>query len=97
VATLDAHDAEVPDGAASVHMFIPSWYDGGTTAAVSDAWQARRPGIPFINLVDRDQVGDYSDPDFFVDFWHLSEVGSEAVSRAAGAQLCPVIAQRITN
>jgi hypothetical protein len=95
IATLDAHDREVPDSALPVHMFIPSYYDAGTTSAVTAAWRERRPGVPIVDLVDESMVGDYSDPGFFIDYWHLSQMGSEEVSRAAGQQLCPIVRERL--
>jgi hypothetical protein len=91
ITTLEAHSERAPSGSQPVHMLIPSFYDGATTAAVSEEWNERHPETPLFNLVDEELVGDYSDPSFFIDYWHLSQRGSDSVSVAAAAQLCPVI------
>ncbi len=95
MSTLDEHDEHTPSGSLGVHMLVPTIFDAAMTSAVTDTWRDRRPDIPIINLVDRSLVGDYDDPDFFVDYIHLSELGGAAVSRAAAAQLCPIVRDRL--
>ncbi len=89
IATLDALMAEIPDESTGVEVFIPSYYDEGTIRAVQSAWQERGRTAPFINLVDRDLVGDYDDPAFFIDYWHLSQLGGDRVSTALGPAAVP--------
>lgn len=93
VKTVAAHIDAMPDDTTRVHAFIPSFYDAGTTAAIVDAWNANGRPEPVINLVDTELVGDYSDPSYFIDFWHLSEVGSVATSTALAEQLCPIVTE----
>ena len=93
----EAQRTALPRGSQPVHMFIPSYYDGATIAAVAEEWNERHPETPLFNLVDEELVGDYSDPSFFIDYWHLSQRGSEAVSAAAAVQLCPVIEANVAD
>lgn len=95
VRTLEAHTAQTPEGALAVEMFIPSYYDEGTTSAVAAAWRDRHPNLPVVDLVESDLVGDYTDPTYFLDYWHLSEHGSEMVSRAAAEALCPMVESEV--
>ena len=97
ITTLERHSERAPRGSQPVHMFIPSFYDGATLAAVAQEWNERHPETPLFNLVDEELIGDYSDPSFFIDYWHLSQRGSEAVSAAAAAQLCPVIEANVAD
>jgi hypothetical protein len=91
IATIAAHADVVPSGATAVQLWIPSYDDAGTIEAVKKEWERRGHTEPMISLVDEALVGDYTDPDFFIDYWHLSEAGSIAVSRAAASQLCPIV------
>jgi hypothetical protein len=97
IATIEAHVDVVPSAAAAVQMWIPSYYDEGLIDAIAAEWRRRGHEEPMISLVDDALVGDYTDPSFFIDYWHLSEKGSEAVSRAAAAQLCPIVADAVED
>lgn len=91
IETVAAHIDAMPEDATRVHAFMPSFYDAGTTASVVEGWVASGRTEPIINLVDENVVGDYTDPSYFLDFWHLSETGSVAVSTALAEQLCPIV------
>ncbi len=95
VDTVAAHVDAVPESATAVQIFIPSYYDAGTLDAVVDGWQAAGRSEPIVNLVDVDLIGDYRDPSFFIDYWHLSERGSTAVTIAAAEALCPIVSERL--
>jgi hypothetical protein len=97
IATLEAHVDVVPESATAVQMWIPSYYDAGVIDAVTAEWQRTGHPEPMISLVDESLVGDYTDPDFFIDYWHLSEAGSRAVSRAAAAELCPIVEEALAD
>jgi hypothetical protein len=97
ITTLEAHVDVVPESATAVQMWIPSYYDSGLIEAVEAEWERSGHAEPMINLVDESLVGDYTDPDFFIDYWHLSEAGSSAVSRAAAAQLCPIVEDALAD
>jgi hypothetical protein len=97
ITTVAAHLDVVPETSTAVQMWIPSYYDAGLLESITAEWERRGHREPMINLVDESLVGDYTDPDFFIDYWHLSEAGSIAVSRAAAAQLCPIVDEALAD
>ncbi|MEM9134685.1 MAG: hypothetical protein AAGE88_20210 [Actinomycetota bacterium] len=92
---LGAHMDNVPEGSQGVQLFLPSFFDEGTLADIEDGWAAEGRQEPIVNLVDTDLIGDYTDPTYFLDFWHLSPTGSEIVSKAAARELCPLIQREV--
>ncbi len=91
LATIDANVASAPDGATAVHALIPSELDGLAAAQVTEAWRSSDREALLLNLVDEALVGDFTEPAFWSDDRHVSQMGSERVSHALGAELCPVI------
>ena len=90
-AIFSAHAEEIPADSSFVQLFVPSFFDEGTIDAVIAEWERRGRSEPAISVVDEALIGDYTDPAYFIDYWHLSEVGSDAVSTAVGRELCPII------
>lgn len=95
LAIVSAHMDAVPDDSQAVQLFLPSFFDEGTLGAIEEGWAESGRTEPIINLVDPELIGDYTDPAFFLDFWHLSPIGSETVSKAAAHQLCPIIQREL--
>ncbi len=92
VRTIRAHVDAVPAGSRPLHVLIPSEFDAGTAAAVTEAWEAAGEEAPLLNLVDEDAVGRFTDPAFWFDRDHLSRAGAVATSRALGRRICDVAA-----
>lgn len=95
LAIVESHMDAVPADAQGVQLFLPSFFDEGTLGAIEQGWAESGRTEPIVNLVDTELIGDYTDPTFFLDFWHLSPLGSEVVSKAAARQLCPLIEQEL--
>lgn len=93
VATIEAHMAEVPEGTLAVHMLLPSFFDAGTAAAVETAWNAEPRRGHLLNLLDDDRIGDYTNPDYWIDRWHVNEAGTGELSRAAAQTVCRLLAE----
>lgn len=105
VEAIAQHVEKVPEGSSPVQVFVPSYYDAGTLDAIVDAVEAEAASDPefaarirdavVTNLVDDARVGDYTDPSFFIDYWHLSESGGDATTRALAEVVCPTVSARV--
>jgi len=91
VATIEAHMAEVPEGTIAVHVLVPSFFDPGTAAAVTKAWNEEPRRGHLLNLLADDRIGDYTDPDYWIDRWHVNETGTGELSRATGQTVCALL------
>jgi hypothetical protein len=91
ITTIDAIQDLAPEGVASAHVLIPSYFDSDSATAVVDAWAERQMPRPLINLVTESAVPGFTTPDVWVDATHLNRRGAESLSRAFGTALCNAI------
>lgn len=93
LSTIDAHVEQAPEGSTAIHVLIPSDFDASSAAQITAAWNDSGRSDLLLNLVDESLVGDFTDPGYWSDRFHVNEIGTAAISEALGVQICGVISQ----
>jgi hypothetical protein len=91
VGTIESLLDAMPEGVTKVQALIPSDFDAGTAARIREAWVAAGHTEELLNLVDESLVGDFTDPSYWSDTYHVEEVGAVRISRALGEQMCRIV------
>lgn len=91
VSTIDAHVSKVPAGAQAVHVLLPADFDRLTARRIAEAWEASGSGVPLIDLLADETVGDFTDPELWSDTIHMDAEGARRISDALGGHMCSLM------